>query len=88
MEKETYAQAHTDSFLFKDQCGHHSNLQLISASTNLYHEHTHCSMDHILHVTKSCSVKFDLLVQNRFVWEEFLTEAYGSSPLRVQCAVV
>lgn len=35
MEKETYVQAHTDSFLFKVVCGHQSNLQLISSPANL-----------------------------------------------------
>lgn len=44
MEKETYVQAHTDSFLFKVVCGHQSNLQLISSSAyllyNMYTVHT------------------------------------------------
>ena len=55
MEKETQAQARTDSFLFKTQRRNQSNLQLISASTNLM-PHTHSSVDHILYVTaaKSC----------------------------------
>lgn len=94
VEKETYAQAHTDSFLFKAQWVRPPEQPPTDICLHKFIPCTCWSVDYILHAlaAKSCSVKFNLLIQNRFVWEVVLTEAcfyyQRPQPIEVQRAVV